>query len=418
MKKIAISILIIVLILSGCSSSNPSTSSANDNPLTIVAVTKQVSETPSTNETPSVTETPTPNVSGQFHVDEKCPVVEDNIPNGFDIGETLILSSSPSNLFMLTPSSGTERQVKDADIQMGAGSVSPDGKVLAYATGNWKEQLFFLVFSDSNNNLLKTIPWKDDWYLIGNWVNSNQLAILAYNQKLVLISPYTDQMEIISTMEMGFPDYSNYNLGRPWVLFSPNMKKAAYTEYNQEIVSDVQDKKEMMVIPRYAFELIEADWSNDGLFVAVVAQNPKFTNTHNTSYEEVYILTQDGLETQVTNFAEFYRSGVLIYNPSWSPDGSFVAFWIHNESYGDPYYRLAVFNLGTRTATVYCLSSNLSRGIHTKWYAAPIWSPDSNQILIESNHGDTDSAVIILDITTNEAVKISENSQPVGWMSP
>lgn len=225
MKKSPIIFLTIVFILIGCTTSEHLTAITNDNLPTTIARDEHITETP------RFTQVPTANDPGQFHVNEKCPIVEDKATGNASISGTLVLSSSPSNLFMLVPSSGTEILVKDADIQMGAGSVSPDGKVLAYATGNWKEQLFFLVFSDSNNNLLKTIPWKDDWYLIGNWVNSDQLAILAYNQNLVLISPYTDQMEIISTMEMGFPDYSNYNLGRPWVLFSPNMRKSAYTVY-------------------------------------------------------------------------------------------------------------------------------------------------------------------------------------------
>ena len=415
MNKFTILFLATILILLGCAAPEPPTATANDISSTNVASEEYFTATP------GFTEVPTTDDPGQFHVDEKCPTIEDGIPDGFSMKGTLVLSSSSSNVFMLTPFSGEMVQVEIPDIQLSPGSVSPDGKVLAYATGEWKKQLFYLMFSDNRNNILKSIAWDDDWYLIGGWINENQLAILAYGQKLELISPYTDQRETISTVEMGFPDFSNYNLSRPWVLFSPDMKKAVYSEFNEEILLEVESKKKLFVIPRYGYELIEAAWSKDSSTVAIAGQNSNFINDQDpspVSHQEIHVLAQEGSEIQVTNFADSYRSGTLIYHPSWSPDGSSVAFWMYDGSIDYPYYKLAVYHLDSSTATTYCLSRDMFRGIHNDWYAAPIWSPDSRQVLIESHHGDTDSAVIVLDIPTNKAVKITEDSQPVGWMLP
>jgi hypothetical protein len=47
---------------------------------------------------------------------------------------------------------------------------------------------------------------------------------------------------------------------------------------------------------------------------------------------------------------------------------------------------------------------------------SPIWSPDSQQLVVESHYAKDASRVIIVDVAHAAAVQIAENMMPVGWM--
>lgn len=396
--------MLIALLLTNCA--QPATTSLPDKTATSIPTSTVI----------SLTETPSATTSAKLILTFQCPNVATAPPYGFETNGTLILRRYKSNLFTIDLSTGNETQIPKSGSQVGDGSVSPDGKILAYYLFDREGDNYSLVFADDSNKILKTIPWQDDWYMIGNWINSNQLAVFAYEQRMVLLSPYSNQQEYIDTRGMGFPDYSAYDLNTSWVLFDPNLKKAVYAATGSEqVLFDIENQRVLAKVPWWVTELIDASWSQDGKYVAMVGRNPKYLGS-DKSIEEIYIFSQDGLENKMSHFADYYNDGLALYHPSWSPDGKYIAFWMYSTSYDNPYYNLVILDADARLATSYCISSDLFTGPRRDWLPMPIWSPDSRQVVVENYHSEIDNRVIIVDITTSIAIQIAENSRPVGWM--
>jgi hypothetical protein len=80
---------------------------------------------------------------------------------------------------------------------------------------------------------------------------------------------------------------------------------------------------------------------------------------------------------------------------------------------------LAVVDTTTQKTTTYCITnageSDLT-AIHP--LAAPIWSQDNNQLLVESRDAKNKSAnrVLIFDIAKNAAYQVAENMYPAAWL--
>ena len=137
---------------------------------------------------------------------------------------------------------------------------------------------------------------------------------------------------------------------------------------------------------------------------------------------ELYSVDKDGKTTQLTHLTDYYPR-VYIDDFSWSPDGRSIAFWFSswqktNLSYdavGNRY--LAILDTTTGLVTNTCINGENDASIGVRRYPAPLWSPDSKQIVVQSQISEVSFQTVLIDIRQGRAFKIGEDLAPVGWMT-
>ena len=181
------------------------------------------------------------------------------------------------------------------------------------------------------------------------------------------------------------------------------------------MISQLQVVGELQAIPR---------WSSDGNRFAVA---PSLLSRGGDSYPsyEIFSVTQDGIVSQLTHLSDYYP-WVYIADLSWSSDNRYIAFWYsywvdgENQPYfdtlGDRY--LGVVDIQTGKTTSYCIHGELNAEIGIRKFQPPLWSPDSKQLVIQSQVGDDflNFQTILIDVQENRAYHIADNLEPVGWM--
>jgi Tol biopolymer transport system component len=74
---------------------------------------------------------------------------------------------------------------------------------------------------------------------------------------------------------------------------------------------------------------------------------------------------------------------------------------------------LAIVNTKNSDLSVYCISGK-PQGLGR--VAPPVWSPDGQQLLVESPLPDEHSEVLLLDLNRNVIATVGKDMTPVGWM--
>ncbi len=107
----------------------------------------------------------------------------------------------------------------------------------------------------------------------------------------------------------------------------------------------------------------------------------------------------------------------------WSPDSRYIAFWFtHWQQSEQPYYDtlgdryLAVLDTTTDLVTSYCINGEKNATIGIRKYPAPLWSPDSKQVVVQSQVTSDSFKTILIDVQENRAFHIGDNLAPEGWM--
>jgi Tol biopolymer transport system component len=160
-----------------------------------------------------------------------------------------------------------------------------------------------------------------------------------------------------------------------------------------------------------------AVWSPDGEQAAIVGgtQVGKFPSQVG---DNLFAVNRHGKVTQLTHLAEQFGEGVNVHSLSWSPDSRHVAFWLWRPGMEPFQWGLAILDTTTGAITDYCISTN-PYAANRAWWAglsAPIWSPDSNQLVVE-HWTDDAKDVILLDADQGIAYRLAQNMAPIGWMT-
>jgi Tol biopolymer transport system component len=138
------------------------------------------------------------------------------------------------------------------------------------------------------------------------------------------------------------------------------------------------------------------------------------------SGDDIFSISRDGQVSQLTHLTEHYGKLLTINpsGPSWSPDGRYIAFWLIYPSHGSE-WQLAVHDTVNQKTTAYCIvNKDASQLSYIHPLPAPIWSPDSKQLMVENRYDPTSNHILIVDLAQKLAFSVFDNMYPAGWLSP
>ncbi|MBI5351317.1 MAG: PD40 domain-containing protein [Chloroflexi bacterium] len=290
-------------------------------------------------------------------------------------------------------------------------AVSPDRKTLAYSVNTLKDETISLVLSNSMGERQKIIPIKSDvpypmYGGIQNWLNDHQLIL-----DRDVFNPYTGERQSYNPED--FPDFSSHDMYWGLLEYDPGVTRVTYRSFGvTTALADLVSKKILAELPGNSGHP-EIAWRAEGDFLAVVegTQNTMQGNVD----DEIFLVDRDGKENrQLTHLSTYYGTKYGLHNLSWSPDGTYIAFWQDDYNPDRKGMRLFVLDTKTEELTSYCTWGEY-RNLTT--FYGPIWSPDGRQLLIgDLSIKDTVRAVVI-DTENNTAIVIADDAIPVGWMT-
>jgi hypothetical protein len=368
----------------------------------------------------SIVTTPSPNGLKSAYFTERCPVeksLSDSVPGKFD-GQ-IVLLEHPTDLSIVNKASLLDlRTGQSIDIlhegeilSTNSIAVSPERKLLAYGIETQDDKSIKLIVSTNKGDRQISTPIKSSlpYPLAGNvgqWLTNEQLYVDGE-----IVNPFNGSQNSFNADE--FPDFAKFPRSNSLV-FSPKLNKVVYRLSNANIgLVDVSTREILATFPEKFDRGPEVAWLPDGTHVAIIGAG-KHVEPSKVSSEEIFIVDESGRQIrQVTHLSTFYQANYNLFNPVWSPDGRYIAFWQKDVNKPTKGLRLLVVDTQTEQTTSYCTWGE-PKG--TRFYG-PIWSPNGKQLLIgDQRVQDTISAVIV-DVDTNNAFLVSNDAIPGGWMN-
>jgi hypothetical protein len=393
-----------VILLAACARI-PSTNPPKD------AVT--ISPTTEPTNSPPPTETITLEPKSDF-ITQNCVDVLSAMPVNFKVTGIIPLGDyqTGGTIFLDLETGDTAKIPALQDLMLNY-AISPDGKKLAYKT-HITSSSYSLILTDALNHFDQVIFTRQADFAIYYWLNNEEL-LLGKNSQWVVYNPYARDEKGYSISD--FPDYDTFNPYNIWVGFDPQAVLAIYKNSNGNTsLFDIENKQTVAEVVDSVQRPPVAEWTLDGN-QAVVVGATQVGQYRSDAGDNIFSVTRNGQVTQLTYLTEYFGVGLNIHSLSWSPNSHYIAFWMRIP--GASAWRLVVLDTMTKKVTDYCiLTDPYAHGGHILFEVlAPIWSPDSHQIIIEHRIGNS-GYVVLLDINQNVAVQIAQNSVPLGWMSP
>jgi hypothetical protein len=315
----------------------------------------------------------------------------------------------------------TETRISPTWFIPGSGPIiSPDGKWLAYdelSSDNLSDINLWVVSLDGTVQI--SIPWKDHWGWLGEWISNTRLLILGKEDVDFEYDPFTGN-EVPRKRLPELPEPQDINLPgsilRPIMFVSPDNQRFVYLnrEWNYSLI-DAQRGTTLWkksAGPQVIVNLISTKWSPNNNLVAITAQGERGG--------ELYVIDKNGVEVARTDLASAYPSGyLLIGNFEWSPNGRLIAIWVNFgvDDEGGEIWNLFVLDIKTGAVKNYCIPS-YGLGAHDH-FPFSVWSPDSQQIVLQSYLGDEieENIQTIIDLSQNKAFEIPHGGPLIGWMT-
>jgi len=437
-------LLVMVALLTGCTGALSVTSAPATalpaSTMTLPATPTHVPLSP----TPAITSTPT--IPPEARLKIHCLDVASAFPPQASSEGIIILKSEviqgdylSFDVFLQDMVTGTKTQLAKQNESLIYFTVSPDREKMAYnrilfdkpAGQSIKDQL---IIATADGQLQKAIAWEQGWVGIPGWLDDERLIInMAGNNPhesagkkaytLLMLNPFTGQRRILRP---DFPDILDQHPVFDWdgwgeTVYDPTLTRVVYLNYHQGYM--LWDLKARQALATLGAEFSHPPhWSPDGAQFVVASDG---NQTINSGFE-LFSVSRDGQRiTRLTNLTA-YNPAADMWGYSWSPDGSHLAFWLSTDpdaagSDDHAAQRLAVLDLATQEVTNYCLPLESYRGGDdaVPFFlsgTSPIWSPNGQQLIVESHYAKNASRVILVDIAQAFAVQIAENMMPAGWM--
>lgn len=300
---------------------------------------------------------------------------------------------------------------------------SPDRTKVAYrlVRDDALAPLGFLIIASNDFKQEKSIPWKEEWGTILGWANNSRIIL----QKVIdsatpteddkppelIIFDITTQSK--ETIKPDFPELYNFHPLPYWdgyraVIYDPDFTRAVYMRWIEPrgavayALWDVEKRKILTMLP--VVEYPTPIWSPDG---------ERFITTRliDLDYRELFSVSKDGQVEQLT-FLSNYNPDVEIISYSWSPNARFVALLIKQSQNTAT---VAVLDTKTSIVTDYCVLVTISGNGYEEIFR-PLWSPNSQQIIVQDWYARDHRYIVLIDIINNYAVKIAEDVKPLVWL--
>ncbi|MBX3035690.1 MAG: hypothetical protein KF758_02145 [Anaerolineales bacterium] len=353
-----------------------------------------------------------------------------NVIQFHEIDGTLIFLKEDADLetrlLLVKLNKGEEHLLPNKDIQFF--SVSPNGMFLAF--DSWvdnKHRIMEII--DSKGNQIARLEEPTDWYGF-IWLNNREILINypTNNNPFILLYPFTLDKEMVEAyLNKNSYAFSDTELIYDWGFYSyhrniydPYLTRIIYPSVDDKnnpiiVMRDIISNKDIVSFSTYAAWGVSPKWSPDGEKLAIGINANSFAQSDNLNKYEVFIIGNDGEEILSTNFSSFFES-VYISHLSWSPDSQYIAFRYTISKNINENLKLAVLNTRTGELIDYCLESDLVNLSFAKGDTSPIWSPDSNFLIVEIQDASHKISSLIVDIYSGKSLLIKNNLIPVGWM--
>lgn len=349
----------------------------------------------------------------------QCLQILPSEPGNLGISGQIILRDYQRNgpLFALDLANGQRTEILGSSGPHTIAAVSPGRQLLAYRDNDSTGDGDNLVIVDTKRVVQKSIPWQADWLTIVNWINDRQLALqnLDPEARMVILDWISSQERPISFSQL--PDFSD-SVIEPWAEYDPTLERVLYPVTGDEYsLFDLTAGRSIARLPSWSTEAPDAAWTQDGEVVAVIGPSPEYYDNLGGS-DEIFAINRNGQVEQITRLADYYGRNLGLYSPSWSPNGTQLAFWLYHSINEGPKYVLTIVDSRTKAATNLCISSDPSGygGEFRETLPPPIWSPDGEQILVENRFSEDHNRIILVDLSHTIAMVIAQDARPVGWM--
>lgn len=400
--KSILEVLLVTVIFGACAPSAP------------VSVTETVPvQTLSVSNTSIPTLMPTAtNLATNWDSSKSCVTEYPQQPEGEQLEGIAVLRSLSSTvigleLSLLDLKNGNSSIIDTANQSVWDVEVSPDRSILAYSWFNNTTAKWELVLINSAGSLQEVAWSSEQGFGFQNWLNDHQLVIL-HDSNYVIVDPYQDSE--LSFPPAKFPEFNLYH-SDSYVSFNPRLSKAIYRNGKINVFDLNLNTINTRMKDGYDRTPI-VGWRPSYEQAAIVSSIPAEQNSHGLP-DEIFILEKDGQVKQLTHLYDAFRLPLTIDSLSWSPDGSKIAFWLHDK---DGNTTLMVTDYGTGNTVNYCILNVLGASYPIS-ISKPVWSPDGKYLMVENRYATDKNKVLIVDLFSHSAFPIAENASPVGWMS-
>jgi len=423
MKHI-LTIVILFTLIVGCTPKSTSTQTATLAPPTSALTPLAPTVMPSATVKPASTPNP--------YLTEKCLEVLPKLPLNAQLPGTLVLGTyygKTNQAYLLNLQTGEKIPLRGRDDEiLEAFSISPDSRWLAYTSTRTKatETDRLVIMGADGKPVKDRLISTREWIYMDGWVNNQNLIFEKYDPvnydpyggplASVVYNPFTTEQK---QLDPDYPDIQTdgerlFDWSYTETVYDPTLSLVVYPRNDRKTMAlwDRQSKREIVRFSRRLFNSEGAIpvWSPDGS-VMLKLDTPENADP---SQAELFGMSRNGTLSQLT-YVTNSSPDVLISSFSWSPDMRHIAFWLSLEPYNDE--NLAVLDMETKTVTNYCLKGLTHRRNMSGLLSAPMWSPDSNKLLINFPNGEDNSKAVIVDIDRDYAAKIVDDMLPIGWLT-
>jgi hypothetical protein len=309
--------------------------------------------------------------------------------------------------------------------------VSPNQQLMLYLDGSnspWLNKIISLEkeirqFPDSE--LWASFAWLDNEHIIfGSTTEVPDSTVKTYN--------YLTGEEANLYLDIPNPLYWIHPTGNNILIASinPEIDRVVYFDKKDGGRIIFWDNKSNRILSSLSYPIHESNgqdmlpavpffdgWSPDGK--KFITTSPLVVSkTEEVMAEELFQFNYNGKITQVTQFSNFYNF-VRITQPVWSPDGETIAFWLRvsnneNQTLDTLNQQLVTLNIRTNEIRDLCLQFGQSK--YSSATRQPIWSPDSDYLVVETRMPDGNPIVNLVNIKENTLITLKKGFLPIGWV--
>jgi hypothetical protein len=271
------------------------------------------------------------------------------------------------------------------------------------------------------NEVIKTYDTQgqEDWNR-GRWLDNERMFFqyweYPHGDTIVIYNPFTGEQKDIQ-LDLPNPYIVIDGQGRAtWVRadIDPSLKRVLYNDKDERLILwDMDTQREIASLPSPT-DLRQGRWSPDGKKFAIPSPSSNFASS------ELFMINVDGTVIKLTNFTQKFPFANVETHPSWSPDGHRIAFWLSISNVANTDSKtlrswLAITDIITLDTQIYCLSPNEP----PTGGGDIVWSPDSTQVIVNTDILSEQVKPVLVDLTHLTKSKLYTHGLWVlDWMAP